>query len=153
MVMLLAMELITWLASFSFFFFERKLKIPEFKASSPDDQALVNFSHFIGVSLRNRKPPYVDLLVTCADGSEYTETWKQIALMDFASHKKRMSVVLECVSEDSDCYGQIYAFIKGADSELMKNIWGMDKFSAEPASRYLKFCSVKNPWLCNKKNQ
>jgi len=115
---------------------KRKLKIPEFKASSPDDQALVNFSHFIGVSLRNRKPPYVDLLVTCADGSEYTETWKQIALMDFASHKKRMSVVLECVSEDSDCYGQIYAFIKGADSELMKNIWGMDKFSAEPASRF-----------------
>eukprot|EP00494_Astrolonche_serrata_P023123 UN23380 len=70
----------------------RSLSNPEFKASSPDDEALVNFAHFIGVSLIARRPPEVTLRVTYRDekGNEKheIEVWEELALLDFASHKK-----------------------------------------------------------------
>jgi phospholipid-transporting ATPase len=83
------------------------------KASSPDEKALVEFARFVGYLLVDRNPPWVTLRVPLPDGSGFEDQrYEQLALLDFTSKRKRMTVVLRAPN------GRIRVFSKGADNVI-----------------------------------
>ena len=127
-----------------------------YKASSPDEESLVEFARFLGYELLQRSPPYVTLQLTGpaamfqqqqqqqqqqqaaaassnqaaksgpsstpptrspsnsgASVASHTEELEQLALCDFTSKRKRMSVVVR------DAAGVVRVYCKGADATML----------------------------------
>lgn len=86
------------------------------KSSSPDEEALVEFARFMGYELHDRNPPHIIVKVQrkLADGSVREEfvKYEQLALLDFTSKRKRMTVVVRAPN------GRIKVFSKGADNMM-----------------------------------
>eukprot|EP00457_Paulinella_chromatophora_P000622 gb/GEZN01000622.1/.p1 GENE.gb/GEZN01000622.1/~~gb/GEZN01000622.1/.p1 ORF type:complete len:1263 (+),score=239.97 gb/GEZN01000622.1/:42-3791(+) len=117
---------------------------PLFKASSPDERALVEFAKFMGFVLSVRDSERIivqvsaEMKVAAHEESPNIKRkskiplpmlvggiqpwhWKQLALFDFTSKRKRMTVVMQAPA------GEVYIFSKGADSLLEPLLVGYDE--------------------------
>nr|CCA23888.1 phospholipidtransporting ATPase putative [Albugo laibachii Nc14] len=87
-----------------------------YSASSPDEQALVSMAKFCGYEFLHRDPGTVTIRIP--DGS--LETYKVLEVFEFDSTRKRMSVVVQKITEDTE--EQILLLTKGADSALFPRL-------------------------------
>ena len=112
-----------------------------YKASSPDEEALVEFARHCGYELSERVPPFVAVRLqgpamtmatteqqTSSSSSSSTATspsssasatfkdveFEQLALLEFTSKRKRMSVIVRDARS-----GRIHVHCKGADMTLL----------------------------------
>jgi phospholipid-translocating ATPase len=83
--------------------------LPVYKASSPDEKALVEAATTMQVRLMRRTPV---LEVEMPNGS--SEHWEPLYSLDFTPERKRMSVLMR--SRDSN---EIVLFTKGADDRIV----------------------------------
>ena len=88
----------------------------DYKASSPDEEALVKAAAAYSIALRERDGDVVTIQLGGAGGVR--EQWTQLAVVEFTSERKRMSVV--CRSTTSP--GAIRVFTKGADDVMIPRI-------------------------------
>ncbi|GLD99339.1 hypothetical protein PINS_up008058 [Pythium insidiosum] len=87
--------------------------IPEYSASSPDEQALVSAAAYCNVRFVHRTPVSMSLL---EPGSSEPIVYKILNLLEFDSDRKRMSVILERPD------GVIELMCKGADNVILERL-------------------------------
>jgi len=88
-----------------------------YQASSPDETALVEAAQDLGYMVIDRTTQSITLLTQSHGiGSSVRETYRILDVIDFSSHRKRMSVIVRF-----PC-GNIYIFCKGADSVLFPRL-------------------------------
>lgn len=80
----------------------------EYRASSPDEKALVEAAERVGVSYMGEDGN--DLIVQVGS---FTERYERLQIIEFTSERKRMSVVIK----DKD--DKIWLFCKGAESSIL----------------------------------
>ncbi|RHY98147.1 hypothetical protein DYB35_004340 [Aphanomyces astaci] len=83
----------------------------EFAASSPDELALVSAAKYFGFAFVERHPGSI-IVQLAQDGS--SETYYLLAVFEFTSARKRMSVVVQSCNDSQD----VVVLSKGADSVL-----------------------------------
>ncbi|KAF0707347.1 hypothetical protein AaE_013656 [Aphanomyces astaci] len=83
----------------------------EFAASSPDELALVSAAKYFGFAFVERHPGSI-IIQLAQDGS--SETYYLLAVFEFTSARKRMSVVVQSCNDSQD----VVVLSKGADSVL-----------------------------------
>jgi phospholipid-transporting ATPase len=100
--------------------------VVEYQASSPDEAALVFAAKNLGFYFHSRRQNIVTINVMGVQKS-----YEILALLEFTSTRKRMSVVVRCPAEDgADRVGPIKIFTKGADSIIYERL-KQDPTSAE----------------------
>ena len=89
-----------------------------YKASSPDEEALVKAAAGYGAVLWAREGDVVTIQTGGGSGVEPAqETYTQLAAFEFSSDRKRMSVLLR-----SEVTGRIRLYCKGADDMIMARL-------------------------------
>ncbi|KAI0485125.1 P-type ATPase [Xylariaceae sp. FL0804] len=88
----------------------------DFQASSPDELALVRAAQELGYLVIQRNSRSVTLRITTQDGSEKTEQYQILDVIEFSSKRKRMSIVVRYPD------GRICVICKGADSMIMPRL-------------------------------
>lgn len=89
-------------------------RIPVYKASSPDEEALVKAAAAYGVVLSEREGDDVSIEVL---GPQHKEEYAQLACFEFNSDRKRMSVIVR-----EKRTGRIRLYCKGADDMIMARL-------------------------------
>lgn len=84
----------------------------EYRASSPDEEALVKAAKCLGYNFLT-PAPLVDVRVTKKSGSSEQRTYTILNVNEFNSTRKRMSVVVRTSSN------QYFVFCKGADNVML----------------------------------
>lgn len=84
----------------------------EYRASSPDEEALVKAAKCLGYNFLT-PAPVIDLLVTKKSGHSEKRTYTILNVNEFSSTRKRMSVVVRTSSN------QYFVFCKGADNVMI----------------------------------
>ncbi|RHZ25420.1 hypothetical protein DYB31_009327 [Aphanomyces astaci] len=87
----------------------------EFAASSPDELALVSAAKYFGFAFVERHPGSI-IVQLAQDGS--SETYYLLAVFEFTSARKRMSVVVQSCNDSQD----VVVLSKGADSVLWRRL-------------------------------
>jgi phospholipid-transporting ATPase len=90
---------------------------PVYQAASPDEGALVEAAKHLGFYFFARTPDKVTVRVRLpGDDDETVEEYGLIALLDFTSKRKRMSVIVRCPD------GKIRLLCKGADTVVLERL-------------------------------
>ncbi len=90
----------------------------EYQASSPDEIAIVAWTHKVGLSLLSRSSSE---LVLGLDGSDMTLRYEILAVFPFTSERKRMGILIRDLHSD-----EITFYLKGADSVMIPRIKATD---------------------------
>ncbi|CAG9325909.1 unnamed protein product [Blepharisma stoltei] len=85
-----------------------------YQAASPDEEALVIAAHALGYSFTKSKPGYIAVRV-----NDETFEYKVVGVNEFNSTRKRMSVVLESLTEPSR---PPILYCKGADNIILERV-------------------------------
>ena len=88
----------------------------EFEASSPDEVALVRAAHELGYTLTARSSRSITLAQTDSIGNSTEQCYEILDVIEFSSHRKRMSIILRCPS------GEIWMLCKGADTVIVPRL-------------------------------
>ncbi|KAK8062978.1 phospholipid-translocating ATPase [Apiospora hydei] len=88
----------------------------DFQAASPDELALVKAAHDLGLLLVDRPTGSIVLLHTAPDGSQVTDSYQVLDVIEFSSQRKRMSIVVRMPD------GKICIICKGADSAIIPRL-------------------------------
>ena len=89
----------------------------DFRASSPDELALARAAQQMGFLMRSRDHKTVTLeLSSSANASSKVERYEVLAVIDFSTQRKRMSVVVRFPD------GKICVICKGADSAILERL-------------------------------
>jgi magnesium-transporting ATPase (P-type) len=91
-------------------------RIPVYKASSPDEEALVKAAAAYGVVLTEREGDDVTIEVL---SPQHKEEYAQLACFEFNSDRKRMSVIVR-----EKRTGMLRLYCKGADDMIMARLAG-----------------------------
>jgi len=83
-----------------------------FQASSPDEIALVQAAHEMGILLVQRSAQSITLL----ESDDKRSVYEILNVIDFSSKRKRMSVIVRCPD------GRIWLLCKGADSVIVPRL-------------------------------
>ena len=104
-------------------------EIIEYQASSPDEMALVSFARSQNYIFLNRT---FDNFIKLEINNEETK-FKILNILEYSSERKRMSVI--CENEE----GEIYHYIKGADTTIEKLLTEENKnsYELEKTKQYL----------------
>lgn len=86
-------------------------ELNDFKAESPDEEALVSVARDVGIVFKNRYRRSVEV-----DVYGQTHTYDLLHIIPFTSHRKRMS----CILKSSD--GKVVLYSKGADNVMYKRL-------------------------------
>ncbi|KAI0852939.1 phospholipid-translocating P-type ATPase [Daldinia vernicosa] len=95
---------------------EVKDGVVDFQASSPDELALVRAAHELGYLVAHRSSQAVTLQIDNGDGSQKTEVYQILDVIEFSSKRKRMSIIVRFPD------GRICLICKGADSIIMPRL-------------------------------
>lgn len=87
--------------------------LPEYSASSPDEQALVSAAAHCNVRFVHRTP---DALAILESGEKIPSVYRLHHVLEFDSDRKRMTVIVETPS------GEILLLCKGADSVILERL-------------------------------
>ncbi|KAL7627863.1 drs2 neo1 protein [Parahypoxylon ruwenzoriense] len=88
----------------------------DFQASSPDELALVRAAHELGHLVSHRSSQTVTLRIDAGDGSQKTEVYQILDVIEFSSKRKRMSIIVRYPD------GRICVICKGADSMILPRL-------------------------------
>ncbi|KAI1377631.1 phospholipid-translocating P-type ATPase [Hypoxylon crocopeplum] len=88
----------------------------DFQASSPDELALVRSAHELGYLVTHRSSQAVTLRTDNEDGSQKTEVYQILDVIEFSSKRKRMSIIVRYPD------GRICIICKGADSMILPRL-------------------------------
>ncbi|KAI2472984.1 phospholipid-translocating P-type ATPase [Annulohypoxylon bovei var. microspora] len=88
----------------------------DFQASSPDELALVRAAQELGYLVAHRSSQAVTLQIDTGDGSQRTEVYEILDVIEFSSKRKRMSIVVRYPD------GRICIICKGADSMILPRL-------------------------------
>lgn len=83
---------------------------PRYQAASPDELALVQASHTLGMSFLEKNDDIIKL--SCQP--QHLRNWIQLVEIPFTSDRKRMTVIVKNLSTD-----QYFIFTKGADTIML----------------------------------
>lgn len=97
---------------------EKGTNPPIYQASSPDEAAIVEACRDMKYTFLERTHDTVTL--EFPNGAQ--EKWKILALIEFTSARKRMSVLYEAVESAAYASGDIVLFTKGADSAIFERL-------------------------------
>lgn len=95
----------------------------EFKmqSSSPDETSLTYFAQFLGFELYTRQGGIVTMRMRNPKTKElYFEKYKEVLVLNFSSKRKRMTLILQKILDDSTVDDELIIFCKGADSFVKK---------------------------------
>ncbi|DAZ94109.1 TPA: hypothetical protein N0F65_008973 [Lagenidium giganteum] len=87
--------------------------IPEYSASSPDEQALVAAAAYCNVRFVHRTPSHMVIL---EPGCPNPVVYKILNVLEFDSDRKRMSIIIESPS------GEVELLCKGADNVILERL-------------------------------
>jgi phospholipid-translocating ATPase len=90
----------------------------EYQASSPDEIAIVEWTHKVGLSLLARSTTE---LVLGLDGSDMILRFEILAVFPFTSERKRMGILIRDLQSQ-----EISFYLKGADSVMIPRIKATD---------------------------
>ncbi|KAJ3450633.1 putative phospholipid-transporting atpase [Anaeramoeba flamelloides] len=92
-----------------------------YKASSPDEEALVKAASTMGIEFVERETKTLTLIFNLHDAkggrNKIKRQYELIKTLNFTSDRKRMSVLIKEIGTQ-----EIYLFIKGADDEIFKRL-------------------------------
>ena len=88
----------------------------EYQAASPDELALVEAARDLGYLLIDRPAQSITLQTPTDNGSQQTETYQVLDVIEFSSQRKRMSIIVKLPD------GRICVFCKGADNVIMARL-------------------------------
>lgn len=90
----------------------------EYQASSPDEIAILEWTHSVGLSLLSRSTTE---LVLALDESDIILRFEILAIFPFTSERKRMGILIRDLQSND-----IMFYLKGADSVMIPRIKGTD---------------------------
>ncbi|KAG1703816.1 hypothetical protein DVH05_006825 [Phytophthora capsici] len=116
----------------------------DYRASSPDEEALVKAAKCLGYNFF-APAPLLEVTVTKKNGSPVVRKYSILNVNEFNSTRKRMSVTLR--TED----GRYFLYCKGADNVMMPRS-KMDKYSAKMDEELKRFASegLRTLVICSK---
>ncbi|OIW30341.1 phospholipid-translocating P-type ATPase [Coniochaeta ligniaria NRRL 30616] len=98
-----------------------------FQAASPDELALVDAAKDLGYLVIDRPAQSIKLQFRDFDGSEITESYEVLDVIEFSSKRKRMSIIIRMPD------GRTCIFTKGADSSILPRL-KLNNLAAQKAS-------------------
>ena len=113
----------------------------QYKAQSPDEAALVQAAADVGFVFRGRDREILTLQTPFSRDGKY-ERYELLNILDFTSARKRMSVFLRKVDENSEDDGKVYLLSKGADNVIIERLSpGQDDFVRTTEEHLAEFAS------------
>ncbi|KIY50739.1 phospholipid-translocating P-type ATPase [Fistulina hepatica ATCC 64428] len=99
----------------------------EYKAQSPDEEALVQAAADVGYIFRGRDKEILTLQTPPGeDGHQVLERYELLDVLEFTSARKRMSVVIRKLADDdgeeAEAGGRIFLLTKGADNVIFERL-------------------------------
>lgn len=104
-----------------------------YKAQSPDEAALVQAAADVGFIFRGKDR---EVLTLQTPSSPEGEKYELLNILDFTSARKRMSVVLRRLGEESD--GRLFLLTKGADNVIFERLRAGAEELKDETERHLR---------------
>lgn len=119
---------------------EMKDKKVDFQASSPDEVALVRAAQELGYLVFHRSSQTVTLKISAPDGTERTEVYQILDVIEFSSKRKRMSIIVRYPD------GRLCLICKGADSMILPRL-KLANLALKKANEFRKSAELEHELL------